>query len=215
MILLLQSYPAANDAVRRHWPYYFWSDCDELVGIGTTCGNCTWPEGTKSVNIGRNCYIDGAHLPMRLIETLEYGLTTDHEHLLIAEYDTLFFHPIEVKRMEHGMAAHLAGGKPWGLACNKFYHNPWLIRREVAKKIVVDGRQLLAEGEVTGGSPDCWIGHLTERFGIPVQTDLWRQFSRNSLDIPHDLELARACYRNGIDVIHGVKTQEQLEFILK
>jgi hypothetical protein len=47
-----------------------------------------------------------------------------------------------------------------------------------------------------------------------IQTNLWTEFTRNSLDCAGDLDRARFAYHSGVDVIHGVKQESELEYIL-
>lgn len=212
LLLAIHSYPSGSGTAKRHWPYFERAGADKIIGVGTVCGYTSWPKGVESVIIGENSYIWEAVLLNRVLDTFEYCLSLPYDRICIAEYDTVFFNPLP--HLESGMAAHLAGGKPWGLKCNRFFHNPWLVDRQTAHKVIAGGRTLLDEREWVGGTPDCFLGWLTERFEIPVKTDLWTEFSRNSLDLPGDLDAAREAYRNGVDVIHGVKNQVELDYII-
>lgn len=226
MLLAVHSHPGANNAVYRHYPYWQKSGAETIVGIGTIPGlirqmddkpdlPCEWPEGMEFVNIGGNSYIDGKHLPQRLLDTLEWFITERNEdHLCIIEWDTVFFKPIPTPYPK-GMSSHLAGGKPWNLACNYFIHNPYLFDRETAGKVLHAGKILIAEGEFVGGSPDTFLGLLTERFSIPLTITHWIEFSRNALDNEGDLEKAREAYLSGVHCIHGIKQHHELEFITK
>lgn len=223
MLLLVQTYPGANDALARHLPFFANSGATETWYITTEDGHCVIPENHISFRIGKDCYIDGSHLPNRLIDTVEVGLASKHDHILVAEYDVLFFKPIRYKEMEHAVASHLAGGPTWGSLAQSYYHNPYLLHREFAEKFIDEARKAIEEGvcyrnpgqaSSPESSPDVFFAYVCERLGQKVQADLWVEFSRNSYDLPGDIELAREAYRNGIDVIHGVKTQKELDFIL-
>lgn len=225
LLLAIHSYPGANEACHRHYQFWKNSGADSIIGIGTVQGllpqfdnrpdlKCEWPDGMESVEIGGNSYINGPHLPQRLIDTLKWFLSGRQEDFIcIAEYDTIFKNPI--KPLPRGLSGHMAGGKPNGLACNYFLHPPWAMDRETAKRMIEGGETLIHEGEYVGGTPDCFIGWLTERFNIPVLTGSWTEFSRNSMDCCGDLEMARNFWREGVDVIHGVKTSQELNFITK
>ena len=80
LLLVIQSYPGATYAVNRQWPFYLNAGAYEIHGIGTTDNGCIWPDGVKSVLIGDNKYIDGKHLPNRLLDTIEYCLKTNFSH---------------------------------------------------------------------------------------------------------------------------------------
>lgn len=201
----------------RHWPYFQKSGADELMVIGTTDGYLHVPKGASSMRIGKDCYLDGDHLPLRLVNTFDVLLDTEHNVLAVTEYDCVYFKPVDVSKMTEGAAAHMAGRKPWGAIGDKFYHPSWYLTRATAEKFVEEGRKVIDEGICKYGSPesspDVFFGLVLERLQIPVQENLWVEFSRNSFDIPGDLELARLAYRSGFDVIHGCKTEDELTYI--
>jgi hypothetical protein len=224
MLLLCQTYPGGNDTLKRHWKYFWNSGALETWVITTNDGDCWVPDGITTFKCGKDCYIDGSHLPTRLLDTLEIGLASDYDHILVAEYDVLFFHSIRYQAMEHAVASHRAGSATWGSKARSFYHNPWLFHREFAERFIEEGRKVISEGICTRNpgepstpesSPDVFFGLVCERLNQTVQDNLWSQFSQNSFDIPGALVQAREAYRNGIDVIHGVKTKAELDFILQ
>lgn len=214
LLLAIQSYTKANPVVARHWPYYLNAGANEIHGIGTTDGGCVWPEGTVSVEIGANRYISGKHLPARLLDTIQYCLTTDSSHFCIIEYDVLFFSKIPEWS---GIAAHLAGFKLPNSQASFFIHNPWLIDRPTAEILLEVGRQLIAQEWPHGcveGSPDCFLAWVCQEANVPVKFDLMKEFSRNSLDLAGALEDARKARLDGCDIIHGVKSQKELDYIM-
>ena len=213
MILAIHSYPGANATVARHWPYFQNAGAGYIVGIGTTDGGCQWPEEVTSVNIGKNAYLDGPHLPQRLLDTLDHFEGSDNV-IVICEYDCVFFKPLPLNELE-GVGLYLTGGKAPGCKGHFFAHSPWAFHPDVVPKVITEGRKMLAAGEYEAGSPDTFLGLLCERTGIPVQFGLWGQYSRNSLDIPEQLEEARQACLDGVHVIHGVKTPEQLSYIIE
>lgn len=224
MLLMIQTYPGGNETFERNWPFFLRSGAHEIWAITTEGGGCWVPEDVPEVRIGKNCYINGSHLPTRLVDTLEVALSnkTSFDHILVAEYDTLILSPIRYRAMEHAVASHRAGSSTWGSKVNSFYHNPWLFKREAAKRFVDEGRTVIAEGipdrqrgqpPPPEASPDVFFGFVMERMKQPVQIDLWSQYSRNSLDIPGHLEEARQARKNGVDVIHGAKTKIEHDYI--
>ena len=223
VLLAVMSYPGANATFARHWPYFERQQADWVCGIGTTNGKCEWPDGVQQLDIGESRYIDGSHLPRRMLDTIEVLLLMPWRVLILCEYDTVFFKPIPTKKLTTA-AGHLAGGKTWGSKANAYYHNPWVFTREIAIKFLYLGRAALEDGicpdresgqpSTPECSPDVFFGYVMEQGGIPVQIDLWREYSRNSFDLPGHLEEAQVAYRDGVDVIHGIKTKEQLDFIL-
>lgn len=224
VIHLIHSYPGANDAFARHIPYYRNAGGD-VIGVETNDQLCRFPPYCGVVQIGKNSYIDGPVLPQRLLDTIRYALEYHNdEHILISEYDTLFFSRIRVEAMETGIASHKAGGATWGSKASAFFHNPWLFARESAQKFLRAGEAAIAQGicppresglpSTPECSPDVFFGYVCENACLPVQDDLWTEYSRNSLDLPGHLDEARDARRKGADVIHGVKTAAELEHIL-
>ncbi len=115
--------------------------------------------------------------------------------------------------MEHAIAAHCAGHHTNTRA---YWHNPWVFMREAAMKFLAEGRKRVSEGigwNTVESSPDVFVGIVCERLGQPIQGNLWKEFSRNSLDCAGDLDRAREAKRSGIDVIHGIKTTDELRYI--
>jgi hypothetical protein len=229
MLLLVQTYTAAKETLIRHWPYFLKSGADEIWIVTTTDDNdLSWyPKDVTIVKIGNNSYINGGHLPQRLIDTLKTGLgnKTKFQHICICEYDTVFFHPLPIQRMEHAVAGYYAGGQTWNSKASAFYHNPWVFFREAAIKFVEKGQEAINEG-VCGyqtnsafatpeGSPDVFVGYACEHYDIPIQGNVWTEYSRNDLKGNGYLEEARQAYLGGYDVIHGIKTKEELEYITR
>jgi hypothetical protein len=213
VLLAIQSYPGANETVARHWPYYLQAQADEIIGIGTINGACRFPNEVRTYQIGIDSYVNGDHLPRRLVNTIEVCLQHAKHHIIaIAEYDTVFFRPIP--RDLDGVYAHLAGGQLPGRKATRFFHGPWIFDRDSAEVIMRFGNEMLADGDIECGSPDVFFGRMADRFGFSVKS-AFLEYSRNSLDIPHQLEEARQAYRAGAVCIHGVKTEDQLQALFK
>lgn len=225
VLLAIMSYPGGNETLQRHLPYFRRQAPEWIYVISTDNDTQEKPPETFAKRlIMRDSYIDGDHLPLRMIETINDLLLAPWNILILAEYDTVFFNRIRVEAMEHAVAGHRAGGKTWGSKAEAFYHNPWIFHREAAIKFVAEGREAIKEGicgkkgpdayGTAEASPDVFFGYVCEKLGLPVQDNLWTQYSQNSFDIPGRLEEAREAVRNGIDVVHGIKTQAELNFIL-
>lgn len=222
MLLLIQTYTQARDTLLRHWEFFKGSGANEIHVITTEDDTQDYPATT--IHLGKNSYIDGSHLPTRLVETVQWGLNSAHDHILVAEYDVLFLCPIRYKAMEHGVASHRAGSKTWNSLANSFYHPPWLFKREVAEKFVEVGKQVIAKGVCTRNrgepstpesSPDVFFGYVTEIMEQPVQEDLWTEYSQHTIgEFKGQLEQAREARKNGVTCIHGVKTKEAFNYIM-
>jgi hypothetical protein len=225
MILLVQTYPGGNAAFERHWPYFNKAGATRIVGIGTVDGGCTFPASCEHTLIGQNQYINGSVLPQRLIDTLKFGIAQNDPQIVVCEYDTVFFHHLPIERMEHAVAGYYAGGQTWGSKAKAFFHNPWCFFREAAIKFVEVGQEAINEG-VCGypsksafatpeGSPDVFVGYVCEHYGIPIQGNAWKEYSRNDLRGDGYLEEARMAYLGGYDVLHGLKSKEELDYITR
>jgi hypothetical protein len=218
------SYPGGNDALKRHWPYFLKSGADKIVGIGPYDGNTEFPSGITQAKVGNNSYIDGPELPQRLIWTLVFCEAHEPDYVIIAEYDTVFFNPIDPSKMTHYLASHYAGGQTWGSRAKGFYHNPWVFKKSVLAPMIDFGQKAINDG-VCGfksrselarpeGSPDVFFAYCAQELGLTVQPDLWSEYSRNDLKVPEHLLAAQQAYKEGVDVIHGIKTEAELKYII-
>ncbi len=210
-ILLIHTHGSVNDTVARHFPYYLRAGCDRTVGVQTTKGDCRWPSA-DSVVIGGDSYVAGNHLPNRLLRTLEYAVNQGATEILVAEYDTVFFKPFPA--LPAGFSLNVTGGSMAGYRCSRFFHGPWCMDAETAKETIETGDRLLAEGINEGGSPDTFLGYITDLLKLPVHEGVFKNYSRNSLDQPTHLQEARQAYRDGAVCIHGIKLESELSFIL-
>lgn len=212
LILAIQSYPAANEGVKRHWEHFKKSGADELLGIGTTDGGCVWPEDCKNELIGANIYVQGAHLPLRLLRTFQRLLETKHGWMGVCEWDVLFFKPVPLRA---GLTTHLAGHKMPGFHCEHFYHPCWVADRDTAEIIVKAGYELIA-AKTVDASPDCFIGQIADKTGIPVHTDCG-SYSRNTIHPPPHpwAKEARDAVDAGAVFVHGVKDKAMFDALTK
>lgn len=223
-LMAIFSYPGGSDTLQRHWKYFKQQDA-QIWGIGTTDGECRWPDDmTDSMDVGINSYISGSHLPQRMVDTICNLLDVPWDILILCEYDTLILRPIEVANLAAPLASHCAGNATWGSKVSRFYHNPWVMKRSVAHAFVEAGQKAIDEG-ICGapthnewarpeGSPDVFFAYVADKLGVTVQDDLWTEYTQNDLKDPDRLAGARAAYWNDIDIIHGVKTKEELAYIL-
>lgn len=215
-LLAIHSYPGANEAFARHFPYYEKSGASRIVGIGTTDGKCVFPDGIESVQIGDNKYIHGEHLPRRLIDTIRWCLTQPEDRFCIAEYDVLFLKAIPSKWT--GFAADLTGGQLKDAKAKRFFHSPWMFDKPTGRVIADELERIIADGHCQYAwpecSPDVTLGLAADRLDMKVDHSLFRHFTRNSLDIPGDLEKAITAVRDGVDTLHGVKTLAEFNAIV-
>lgn len=213
LCMAVQSFPGANDILRRHWSYFERAGCDELIGIGTSNGSTWFPQGIRTELIGADLYIQGSHLPSRLIRTFEHLMLLNSDWLAVAEYDVVFYKAID-RNLPHGLTTHLAGGKPEGAYCNVFYHGPYICDRDTAMRIIRFGNELLATKK-HDASPDLFLGHVCELAEIPVHTEILGSYSRNTIHLGPWAEEARQARLAGGTCCHGVKDAAVLREILR
>jgi hypothetical protein len=215
LLLCIHSYPGANETMERHWPYFQKAGASRIIGIGTTDGKCTWPDGLDAVvDIGENAYmkIKGKddHLCRRLLDTIKWCLTQPEDRFAIVEYDTLILRKFPKFT---GVHAHLTGGQVNGSKTKHFYHNPHLFDRASGPALVKALEAALPDSqEYPDNSPDLFFGLAVERAKIPVKC-CFRLFTRNSLDAHGDLDLAVQAALDGAHAIHGVKQEHELQEI--
>ncbi len=223
--LAIFTYPQGSETLKRHWTYFLNQKADALYSVVTTdvFPRCEVPPDTRTIAVGESGYIDGPRLPNRLLDTIEMLLMRPWSALILTEYDTVFFKPIDLTYL-WTVAGHYAGSQTWGSKAKSFYHNPWVFTRATAAAFLGAGRAAIREGICPGRvsgqgpapecSPDVFFGYVCESLKMPVQKHLWTEYSRNSLDIEGHLGEARDAYQQGVQIIHGIKTQKELEFIL-
>ena len=108
----------------RHWPFFQRQEADALYVITTEDKECVVPQGALALRIGKDSYILGEHLPKRLVNTLYQMLERPWDALILAEYDTLIFNSIDLKKL-NGVASHKTGTFN---DMYSYYHNPVGIR---------------------------------------------------------------------------------------
>lgn len=212
--LLIQNYPAAAERVKLLWSYYRRAGLD-IFGVSTEDGECFWPEAIPAKKIGINAYIQAGHLSKKLADCFDWFLTDplfqSYDSVCVIENDTIFLGPFP----DHGyhVTARLAGGPVPPMKAGRFWHNPWYLTRDMAKRFVSGAKELLAQGENELGNPDFFFGFVCERYMLPV-VDFPGCMSQNSFDNPHSVEVGRRAVKEGCWCIHGVKTKAQLDAIM-
>lgn len=211
LLLAVHGYNGTHEAAERHYPYWLKAGADKLIGIGTTDGT-RWPDGMEHVSIGRNSYIDGTHLPQRLIDTMRFMLLLPYDRYVLIEWDVLFFQPMVEFT---GVVGFLAGNRIGDMECEHFYHVPWGWDYESGQALVKKGQELIDSNQVSGHqcSPDIFFSWVAQEAGIPVTTP-WIGFTRNTIETAQDAEDARNARLAGAMAIHGCKTRATLDYIM-
>lgn len=216
-LLCIHSYPAAKERVFRHWPYYLipkWP----IIGIDCEDGEHEWPHGTPHIGIAKNRNLDGTeNLCVKLVQTFQLALETSFQTICVIEHDSVFLK--EPQKHPGGLVTLLAGGytgtgeKPKWANCKtcRFFHTPWWADRDTAQVIVECGNRLLGQGEWENGSPDVFISRIIDETGLKwTQANTWSCNSLNELNKPG----CSTAIRGGAWYVHGIKTPEDLEWVL-
>lgn len=214
-LLIILSYARASDMVARHWPYFLRADAD-IMGVGREDTHCRFPPERLvwQANIGKDSYVNGSNLIELHVKALEVALTLTHDeqsytHFALVEPDSIFLKPLPLH--VGGLMATLGGYKSPGFHGNAFFHGPWYVDRETAKKVVAGGQAMLRVGLIENGFPDRWWGLWRELYDIrftPLHT-----YSRNRIDNPQFVIEARRAIKEGYCYVHGIKTAEELKAV--
>lgn len=212
--LLIQNYHSAKERIQWMWPFWKKSGFD-LFGIDTEDKECFWPEKIPIKKIGIDAYIEGAHLPQKLIDCfrwfVEDEIFADYTHCCVIENDTLV---LKIPYFDSLYAGGIhAGYKLPPMLANKYYHNPWWLSRNACERFVCCGQELIDEGKNECGHPDFFFGYVMEQLEEQV-TEFTGTFSQNTILDDWQINPAREAVRAGAWAIHGVKSKSVLDAIL-
>lgn len=202
LLAVLTCQSATGDAKRHYetWRKHF----ENIVFVTTIDSHCWVPDGLESWAHGRDYYPDRdkpeENLPRRTIDVLAHFLTTDHNRLVLIEYDCVIFAQPMLEREFSGTMFE------------EFIHSPWCFDRETARKFVRVGHTLLQHKAITGGWPDRHMRLMFDLLRPTVDTN--HNYSKNNLDQDWMIHEARAAVCNGAFAIHGVKSKEQFEALM-
>ena len=211
-LLIVTFHPEASAACDRHYPFWQKAGCDRIIGVTSRSDKSRWPT-PDFIEIGPYGYISDSRLPLRLIQTLEHAISLGADEICITEWDCIFFKPLPVV-IPPGFTMNTTGGGGKNYRATRFFHPPWFFDRASAITAVEIGRQLLSEGIYELGSPDIFIGLITDLAFLPINEGVFTSYSRNAFDLPCHLAEARAAYRSGVTAIHGLKSEKELAYIL-
>lgn len=216
-LLLIFSHTEANPVVARHWPWYRKSGMD-IVGVGSTNGNCIWPQYglLDQIKIGSEGAPSGAHYIHRFLNALSYCLSNyswlEYESFCFIEYDGIFLKPLP-EIAPNTFVTKKNGGASDGFLGSFFVHTPWIMDRQMGHIILDYGQRMYKHGLHERGFLDRWFGLMIDLYKLNW-SDLGRDvFSENTLDTPHLIQMGRDAAKRGVFYIHGIKTQKQLEAV--
>lgn len=212
-ILVVQIHPDVNQAVARHYPLWLNAGFDRIIGTTSRFEGTVWPgDAADLIEVGEYGYIAGARLPKKFLGALACGLLHGADEIVVIEWDCLLFGTFPSPLLP-GFTSNVTGGPQAGYKCTRYFHCPWAFTAEAAKAAVIEGQKMIDEGDIEGGTTDCFIGRLVDRLALPVNTGFFRSYSQNAFDLPGSLEAAREAYLAGAHAIHGCKSQRELNFI--
>lgn len=214
-LCLIHSFPGATNTLLLLWSGFKSLGWD-LVGVETIDGDHFWPEPIPTIKIGRNVHWlkDRRSLPIRLVNSFRYFLSTDYDRCMVVEYDTFIRGPLP--EWPAGLVCNHVGGKLPDSDAKHLLATPWYCDRETAAKIVEHGTALITEGACDRGphgSPDVFLSLVVDRAGISFTHS--KTFTANTIEGSPYVESAREAFRNGCLLFHGVKTRAQLESFTK
>lgn len=215
-LLVIQSFEKSKDQVFRQFPHYQLPGWD-ILGCCPEDSFHAWPPDIHYCElIGKSAYFSEPQLVKTWVKTWETLLMRDcyakYDNFCMIEYDGIFLrtpppHP-------GGLFTHLAGGSQGGFKAKQFYHTPWWADRTTAMVIVEEGNKMIAEGEFEHGSPDVFLGLLTDR-RPEIKVTETHTFSTNGGGWPDCRDKLDTAVKNGCWYAHGLRTEEELKWSLQ
>lgn len=215
-LAMIHSYPGATNTLLLLWKGFKSLGWD-IVGVECIDGDHYFPEQIPTIKIGRNVHWlkDRRSLPIRLVNSFSYFLTTDYDRVLICEYDTFIRGPLP--EWPAGLVCNHVGGQLPDSDAKHLLATPWYADRETAARIVTTGIELINEGvceKGPHGSPDVFLSLVCERAKIPwTHSDIC--YSANTIEGEPYVTQAREAFKRGCKFFHGVKSRAQLESFTK
>lgn len=211
-LLVIQSHAEAYGQMKWSWPHYNLPGWD-IMGVTPEDSMHQWPPGIRHQTVlGLAGYMT-PNLVKRWIETWDLvQRSPEYTDFCMIEPDSVFLRKPPVH--PGGMFTHLSGGGIVGgtFKAQKFFHTPWWADKAAAGIIVEEGRKLIAEGEFENGSPDFFLGLISDRRpDLKIrETKTW---SCNGGSLGHLRESAEQAIREGAWFLHGLRTPEELRWM--
>ena len=221
-LLAILSHSGANETVARHWPWFKKAECD-ILGVGRENTVCIWPcaagedlgNGAKfigSVNIGKESGPSGDNHIRRFLDVLTMFVSMgDYSHIIITEYDSLFFRPPP----EHPgwFVAKVAGYKTPGFNGRRFFHTPWYLNYPSAVSVIGYGETMLRAGLIEHGYIDRFLGLMVDLYPVEWHDTGNTTYTQNTIHKPEHIQEVRDMVKRGGWFCHGVKSPEVLAAI--
>lgn len=223
-LLAIISCPKDNQLVARHWKYFKLTEWD-IAGCGTTDGRCEWPEdimrldngemGKRHVGFGTAIY----GLLRQELDIISAFLKTKYEFIAIAESDNVFVR--KPPPLPHGLylAPLVPNYSPHLFSTPVYFTTPRIMDREIASHVIHHGYTMLDKGDTQSWMSDRFFPHLCHKHKIPfinfpgftAMPQFWWAKNHEEAFIRD----AKAAVKMGACVVHGIKTERQLNAILK
>lgn len=219
-LLVIFSHSGANATVQRHWPLYERSACD-ILGVGRVNTQCQWPDGRRgfigSIDVGVESYASGDNHIVRVLRLIEHFLTEPtlkvYSHLIITEYDGVWFGPPPQFNPDTFYAKLAGGGSP-GFLGSQYVHTPWAMDRLCAGRILKYGKAMHRAGLIERGFLDRWFGLMIDLYDLQWRDTGAGTYSRNTIE-PCHFEEFRTAIQSGIWYAHGLKTTDCLKVAIE
>lgn len=222
-LLAVISSASANDALRRHWPYFKLAGVD-MLGAGTSDGKTEFPDnipalhtgqmGVKKVLTGTAIY----GLLMQEVDLLKHFLSTDYQSLCVVEWDNLMVRPLPPHPGELYLVNMVPNFHPKHVfSTNVYFSTPRWADRWTARQLFNTAKDMIVNGDVEHWSSDRFFAAVAYRAKVRFQ----HLPSYTQLPLMPDgedendafIRDARAAIEMGAYSIHGVKTSDQLKRI--
>lgn len=197
--------PEGQDIADRHRPYWERSGCDILTvspyDNALAPGGFTWGKDAPEK--------EGMELAVRHLETFKFCLRLRYESFWFIESDSIVLgtlpSPVYAQAVVFQNWPNRYVGK-------YYYHWPWGFLRGHLQWLVRAAATLPFTNHY--GVPDRWLGALAQHAKLQIaETKLGWSTNRINSDV--HVAAARKAISNGVLVIHGIKTESELDAIVR
>lgn len=211
-LILVQAHGAVERALVRHWPWLMKSGCDIMA---------TSPEddplkGVRGPLLGKVIAGDASNLyrlqerAVMAFEMCLERLQLRYSSVMLLHYDCVFLGAVPM-RVPKGLETFRYRSSYKQFKADWKCGPPWWFSWEALEKFTAGAKARPVDYEQ--GYLDHWIPAICEEFNVPVvQTDLI-SYSCSSLTEPSRVE-AEESIRTGHPLVHGVKSVEDLKWVL-
>jgi len=211
--LVVFTYAGQQEMVNRHHAYFERGGSD-IIYIYPKDATLLAPKGVTGIAIGKSEHY-GSELMQRMGIGIGLVAAMNYDTIAVVEGDSIVLRPIP-DAQPSGIDCFLydTNGDPQWKA-KHYVHWPWLMSGATAY-LVGRGLQAMVEaGDIERGFPDRMLGLCAERLDIELRHRPDLTYSRNRVDAPEYIQQARTAIASGAVFVHGLKTQLDIDAILK